>query len=265
MSQYTVLSSLNMSYWETVGNINVVLLDERWPRDIPIHLYYDNLDIKTIPERKTLSPRLSWVNFYKLCPEYLEFADKWKDNIKANGGPEKDFRYNAVKFAHKTFAIWHQAKQVTTGWLIWIDCDITTINQVDVPFLQTVCPENKMVSYIGRPNRYSECGWMAFNMNHPEIRRWMSEWETMYTSGSFINEKQTHDSWLFDQLRLKWDQPLFFDLNSVEPSDSNPLGNSLLQHHFHHEKGDNKQKQLHSMLRKRRLAQLKTPGRPSVK
>ena len=56
----------------------MTLLEERWPRDQDIYLYYDNMNPKSIPERKTFSSRMHWVDFYEQCPEYLKFAEEWK-------------------------------------------------------------------------------------------------------------------------------------------------------------------------------------------
>ena len=255
---YTLLTNFNQTYWEEVACTNMTLLDERWPRDQDIYLYYDSMNLKSIPERKTFSSRMQWIDFYEQCPEYIEFAETWKNDPRANGRGGNDFKFNAIKFAHKTFAIWHRAKQTPKGWLIWLDCDITTINQVDVPFLSTVCLDNFMVTYVGRPSRYSECGFMAFNMNHPRIHKFMQEWEELYTSGKFIEHEQTHDSWLFDLMRKSWDLWLFFDLNTVMASDSNPIGHSMLRYHFAHQKGDNKAEQQRRLLLKR----MKQPIRP---
>lgn len=237
---YTILTSFNETYWKEVARDNVYKMDESWPVDEQILLYHQ------LPQLdNSVSSRVKWIDLYASCPELVEFADKWKDDLRANGksGKKNAFRQNAVKFCHKTFAIWHAAKQQKNGWLIWIDCDAIMLKKIDYAFIKQVCPDHKCISYIGRKGKYSECGFVGYNLDRPETRKFLELWENYYLSGEFINHKETHDSWTFDYIRKSFtDSDLFYDLNASSITDKNPFSNSLIGTHMAHAKGSDKMK-----------------------
>ena len=182
---YTLMTSFNEKYWQEIAKDNSKLFDKFWPADCDILLYHQ----LPVIEHTSMSHRVKWIDLYKNCPDLVAFANKWKDNTRANGiSPKKNaFRWNAIKFAHKTFAIWNAAKRIKSGWLVWIDCDAFIFNTIDKKFLDTVFPKNKHICYLGRKGKYSECGFMGFDLNHPQVQKFMIDWENLYLSGDFIN------------------------------------------------------------------------------
>lgn len=250
---YNILTSFNQKYWDEIARDNVKLLDENWFADNKILLYHQ------LPkEEKNFSNRVCWLDLYKECPDLVNFAEKWKDEPRANGTftqkSNTAFRWNAIKFAHKTFAIWHAAKLQESGWLVWVDCDAFLFKKVDDNFKNKIFPESKGICYLGRKSKYSECGFLAFNLNLSETRKFLNDWENLYLSGDFLKCQETHDSFLFDCMRLANNKNLFYDLNEFSTTDKNPFSNSLLNTHFAHAKGDGKAKtsnKLKSKLLKR--------------
>ena len=235
---YTILTSFNETYWKEVARDNVHKMDEAWPGNESILLYHQLSQIDN-----SLSSRVKWIDLYASCPELVDFIYKWKDDLRANGksGKKNAFRQNAVKFCHKTFAIWHAARQQKNGWLIWIDCDAIMLKKIDYEFIKKACPEHVCISYIGRKGKYSECGFVGYNLDRPETRKFLEAWENFYLSGEFINHKETHDSWTFDYIRKSFnDSALFCDLNANSITDKNPFGNSLIGTHIAHAKGSDK-------------------------
>jgi hypothetical protein len=232
---YNVLTSFNEKYWNEIGETTIFQLDTNWDDNSSIFLYHE---LNPIP-KNNLSAKISWIDLYSTCPDLPKFVEKWKDHPKANGA--KNYRTNAVKFVHKTFAIWHRAKIQKTGWLIWLDVDAFVYKKIDDQFLRRVCPQDKMISYMGRPGKFSECGWIGFNLDHPETINFIHEWEDLYLSGDFINLKETHDSFTFDHIRIKWNRPeLFFNINSQAKTNKNPFSQSLIGTNIVHAKGDDK-------------------------
>jgi hypothetical protein len=235
---YNVITSFNESYWQEVAKENVQLMDKFWISDGKIFLYHQLSKIDN-----SFSNRIQWIDLYQSCPKLLEFSHKWKDDVRANGLKEggNAFRSNAIKFCHKTFAIWHAARQQKSGWLIWLDCDVIILKSIDTDFLRKACPDNKCISYLGRKGKYSECGFVAYNLDRPETRKFLKDWEELYLSGEFINLSETHDSWTFDYIRKLFNDPsLFFDLNEQSTTDKNPFENSLIGRHMAHAKGIDK-------------------------
>lgn len=233
--KYNVLTSFNEEYWNEIGKITISKLDENWLDSSNIFLY-NQLD--ALPSN-SFKPRTNWIELYSTCPELPKFVKKWKDEPKANG--QKNYRTNAVKFVHKTFAIWDQAKLQKDGWLIWLDVDALVYKKIDETFLKKVCPDQYMISYMGRPGKFSECGWIGFNMSHPKTLDFILEWEDLYLSGKFLELKETHDSFTFDYIRLNWNNPdLFFNINSAATTNKNPFSQSLIGTNIVHAKGSDK-------------------------
>jgi hypothetical protein len=236
--QCNILTSFNEKYWEEIAKNTTELLDNHWPENQNIFLYHE---FDVVPNDLNLSNRIVWKNLYVESPNILKFIDDWKEEPRANGFNGTKFKFNAIKFSHKTFAIWDCYKKLKSGYFIWIDCDACLYKQIDYDFLNKILPTNEIVSYLGRKEKYSECGFLAFNLDHPLTEQFLQEWEELFRSGNFINLRETHDSFTFDYLRLKWNNSkLFKDLNKDSTTDKNPFGNSLLGTHFAHAKGSDK-------------------------
>lgn len=247
--KYHVMTSFNQRYWDEVAKNSVLFLDKLWHKSGNIYLYHE---LPKVPQDPKLSDRCHWIDFYPTCPEVKEFAEKWKDNPMANGGGDGgNFKLNAIKFVHKTFAIWHRYKLLDSGWLVWADCDSFLLDNLDEKFIADVFRPNIVVSYVGRPGKYSECGFLAFNLNNPLTRDFLKEWETLYTSGEFVNLPETHDSWTFDYIRLKWNRPeLFNDLNAGTTTNKAPFSNSRIGPYFAHAKGSDKVKTMNKISKR---------------
>jgi hypothetical protein len=244
---FNVITSFNQKYWEEVAQQSSFFLDKLWTPDAQIFLYHE---LNDIPNNLNFSNRMQWVDFHKNCPQWQEFANRWKNEPKANGGDGLggNFKLDAIKFTHKTFAIWDLYKKLPGGWLVWIDCDAFLYNPIDEHFINEIFKSDKMIAYVGRPGRLSECGFLAFNLDHGSTRKFLTEWEEIYTSGEFVNLPETHDSWTFDYLRLKWNNPeLFYNLNSDADSNKNPFSKSKLKNYFVHAKGSDKMKTMNKL------------------
>lgn len=244
---FNVITSFNQKYWDEVASTSTEFLDKNWFTESQIFLYHE---LPKLPKNKKFSNRINWIDFHLTCPQWQEFANKWKDNPKANGGDGNggNFRLDAIKFTHKTFSIWDRYKKLSSGWLIWIDCDAFLYNRADKNFINEIFRKDCLVAYVGRPGKYSECGFLAFNLDNNLTRQFLQEWENLYISGEFINLPETHDSWTFDYLRLKWNKPeLFYDLNSNADTKKAPFSKSKLKNYFMHAKGSDKAKTLEKM------------------
>lgn len=239
---FNVVTSFNKKYWNEVAKKNILLLDKYWDKGSTLNLYHE------LDNEEYISSRVNWYDLYRECPKLPEFVETWKNNPQANGA--KNFRTNAVKFVHKTFAIWKQAEIQKSGWLIWLDCDTIVLKPINDKFLRSVCPENYAISYMGRPGKYSECGFIGFNLSYTEARDFLKEWENLYLSGEFINLPETHDSWTFDFLRKQKNENLFFNVNSKAITNKNPFAQSMLGTYIAHAKGEEKNKKQKKILKR---------------
>lgn len=242
MSSYSVVTSFNEKYWLEIARKNTILLDSYWPEKYQISLYHQ------LPFIEKISDRVRWYDLYDMCPELSAFANKYKYEVKANGAGNTNFRLNAIKFCHKTFAIWHQAKLQPSGWLIWLDCDVIVKKCISDNFLKAICPNGYAVSFMGRPGKYSECGFIGFNLDRTESRQFLLEWEDLYISGKFLELSETHDSWTFDWIRKQKSTELFFNVNAAAITNKNPFSQSLLGSYMAHAKGADKARQTERII-----------------
>lgn len=253
---YTIITSLNKKYWDSTSKINVQSWDTLLDPDARIVIYTED-DIDT----RKLSDRVIVRNLYKEAPGLVDFKNKYKDNPHYNGqigkkleGSSKAFKWNAIKFAHKTFAIFSEMKKQDNGWLIWLDADVLMHQPVDKDYLEYLCPSNKGISYLGRPDAYDECGLMGYNLDNDIAVEFLQKFENEYANG-LEHLRETHDSWVFYQLRLGYnDQEPFHNLNPTPKDNKSPFNNSGINERMVHTKGKGKDRLQQKFLKRFELA-----------
>ena len=61
------------------------------------------------------------------------------------------------------------------------------------------------MTYLGRGNHYSECGFLYFNLNHPDIISYANRMKFLYDSDGIYNLKEQHDSYIWDYTRKEFE------------------------------------------------------------
>ena len=249
---YTFVTSLNKAYWNSTSKININSWVECLPEDVNIVIYSEEeIDIGIFPE-----PRVSLKPLYD-CKPLLEFINKHKDDPHYNGqigrkleGSSKSFKWKGIKFAHKTFAIFEEAKHLNKGKLFWLDADVLMHNKIDHQYLDYLLPNTKAISYLGRPKEYDECGLMGYNLDNTFAKDFLKRYENEYTGG-LEHLRETHDSWIFFQLRLGYeDQTPFLNLNPTPKDNKSPFNNSGINSHMVHTKGKSKERLQQKFLKR---------------
>tara|TARA_B100002019_G_scaffold159455_1_gene137435 strand:- start:10587 stop:11387 length:801 start_codon:yes stop_codon:yes gene_type:complete len=249
---YTFVTSLNKAYWNSTSKININSWVECLPEDVNIVIYSEEeIDIGIFPE-----PRVSLKPLYD-CKPLLEFINKHKDDPHYNGqigrkleGSSKSFKWKGIKFAHKTFAIFEEAKHLNKGKLFWLDADVLMHNKIDHEYLDYLLPNTKAISYLGRPKEYDECGLMGYNLDNTFAKDFLKRYENEYTGG-LEHLRETHDSWIFFQLRLGYeDQTPFLNLNPTPKDNKSPFNNSGINSHMVHTKGKSKERLQQKFLKR---------------
>lgn len=171
-------------------------------------------------------------------PKYRELP--WAHGVvdQRNEKPLTDYRFQAVKFSRKVFAITDLADE--SYWRIWIDADVEFTKRFDEDFFQNTC--YGLCSYLGRTTwNHSECGFVAYNTFHPTMLCFLDEFRELYTSGKVFSLPEWHDSYVFDYLRKKYSQSSlwgagFHDL-AQGIKDNNPWPRTILGAYMNHAKG----------------------------
>jgi len=185
-------------------------------------------------------------NSFDEIPELQKFINK---NKKRNINDVKSGGYlkNGVRFCYKVFCITHAGINIDKKYkyLIWIDADIIFKNTFDLNFLEKkFFKKNNMMTYLGRINYYSECGFLIFNLKHKITRDYFIEMKRMYTSDDIYKEKEWHDSYIWDVVRKRFEKKYNICNFNISNTKQNDVfkNTPILFEYFYHLKGPRKDK-----------------------
>jgi hypothetical protein len=154
----------------------------------------------------------------------------------------KGFKWDAVRFSHKVYSIFHCAKHTNTDWLIWMDADTVCHSSISTDDLARLCPPDKDLCFLGRRGKFSECGLYAMNLHSPAVQLFLQKFQHMYDHAveGIFDLAEWHDSFVFDAVRQK------VKLNELDWSshlitgEGHPLINSDWGAYLDHLKGKRK-------------------------
>lgn len=171
-----------------------------WPDDVKLTAFIEG---SNAVDTKNVSNKIIVKEFNEFIPKYARFCKKFEHKKPLTD----DFRYNVFRFAHKVYAIEKALEFSDTKYLIWLDSDIKTYKKLPIIFLNDLVSDNTYMSYLGRENiniehlKYSECGFLIFNTEHSLHSKFWEKMMVMYDDGEIFNEKEWHDSYIFDVVR----------------------------------------------------------------
>lgn len=245
--KYTVVTTFNSAGLKQYGQRMIDTFEQHWPAEVDLMACAENC------QPITLRPTTHIYDLMQLSTPLNTFIERHRNNPQAHGlagppevfNPKKSFRWNAVRFAFKIYAISLVANYTSGGWLIWLDADTCTHSNVSVADLKQLCPQTAMISYLGRGENYhSECGWVGYNLNHPQTRNFITDLTAMYNQDKIFDLLEWHDSYVWDVIRRQYqDQYQFHNLSSILPKPGragHPFINSELGKFMDHLKGDRK-------------------------
>lgn len=255
--KFAVVTTFNDKGRAAYGQRMIDTFCENWPEEVTLHIYPELCNPSIKNHNQVTLKRLEEVS------ELMAFKEKWKDVPKANGdvsddplrGARKDskkaFKWNAVRFAHKVYAIFHCAKHTDADVLIWMDADTVCHSPITMEDLHRLIPADKDLCYLGRKGKYSECGLYAMNLRSPAIKIFLEKFQWMYDCAELgiFTLGEWHDSFVFDAVRrnvalneLDWASHLG-DLrqhSSNSVGEGHPLINSEWGEYLDHLKGDDR-------------------------
>lgn len=244
---YTIITSFHAPGLARYGQRMIDTFDQHWPREVPLVVYAEDC------APRTPSDRVAIRDLHACSPDLVAFKDRHRDNPVANGTVAKDtsvpfrdnnFKWDAVRFSNKVFAVLHAASTVTTDWMIWLDADTLTFRDVPQDLLPRICDDTAMACYLGRQEKYhSECGWVAYNLRHAHTQEFMSQWRDLYVHDQLFDLREYHDSYLFDELRRRFQSQRGTKFHNMTPvsgkkGPGHPFIASELGRYMDHLKGD---------------------------
>jgi len=234
------VTTFHAAGYEQYGKRFLQSFEVHWPKDITLHIYGEGVSPTEI------SPRFVYHDLLAEVPELQDFKARHKDNETHNGiyeDGEYGYRMDAVRFAHKVFALAHCALSIRdqADTLFWIDAD--TITQKDIPasLFRDVLPDGCYTSYLGRPHTYPECGFVGYDLTHPAHEEFMTFWRQLYLDDSLFELPEWHDSFVYDLIRKTFEEKgkfKSFDIAGTAPPSDHPFINSVLGEYMDHLKGE---------------------------
>jgi hypothetical protein len=222
-----------------------------WPKEVKLHIY---------PEK--CNPAIRDHNHVTLTDldsiqELTTFKQQWQDSPKANGDVSADpirskrkdagkgFKWDAVRFAHKVYAIFDCARTTDADILFWMDADTICHSPITIEQLKKFCPENVDIGYLGREGKYTECGLYSMNLRSQAVQNFLREFQRMYddADNGIFTLAEWHDSFVFDAVRAKFQNQLreYNWSAGIVKGEGHPLINSAWGAHLDHLKGDRKE------------------------
>jgi len=175
-----------------------------WPFDC--YIYHEGW----LPEIDPMRENIKYRNVYDANPELIDFIDRNKSkNIDSqyekNTTPTNDYKMDAIRFSYKIFAKTHLMLNCDYDYIFWVDADTVfkkTITEQEV--INKFLPQDYCISFIDRPTYYSECGFVGYNLTKPATKRFIYKLREHYTKDLLFQEKEWHDSYVWDCVRKKW-------------------------------------------------------------
>ena len=138
-------------------------------------------------------------------PECKAFVERNKHRFEGKHFL-KDYWQDGVRFCYKVYAYTHAIMQYQDlDGIIGIDADSVFYKKIDADWIKKhIHRDNCMMTYLGRPN-YSECGFLYFNMKHPDIQPYANRMKSLYDTDGIYNLKEQHDSFIWDYVRKEFE------------------------------------------------------------
>ena len=140
-------------------------------------------------------------------PECKAFVERNKNRFEGKDFI-KDYWQDGVRFCYKVYAYTHAIMQYgDLDGIIGIDADSVFYRKIDADWIKkNIHRDNCMMTYLGRGDHYSECGFLYFNLRHPDTQAYANRMKHMYDSDGIYNLKEQHDSYVWDFVRKEFEK-----------------------------------------------------------
>jgi len=260
MSDITVVTTFHKPGLNLYGQRFLDSFAKRVDKRIKMMVYAENCDpVNPDPNQITI------LKSEHSLPKLTEFKQRWQDEPKANGDisgdpklsrrkdANKKFKWDAIRFSNKVYAVFEAYHQRPSTWLVWMDADMYVHSDWSYEDFKELLPDNKYITYVGRgkgSQTWPECGFYGMNLNHPVCHSFLEDFEQMYEDAEqgIFTLDEWHDSYVFGEILNKYRE---FDAELDYSADmylreaksgggGHPLINGPLGKFIDHMKGDRK-------------------------
>jgi len=245
--KFAVVTTFHEAGLRQYGQNMIDSFEKNWPEDVKLYVYAEDCTPTKTKDNVIVRDLMQ-------TGPIAVFKSKWKDVPKANGkenpknrnDSHKNFKWDAVRFSHKVYAIFDAAKNVDADVLIWMDADTVCHSTLPLDFLDKFIPENADVCYFDREPKWPECGWYSMNLKNEMTKRFLSRFQYVWDNAEqgIFTMKEWHDSFVFYEIVKEFrsfDGWKDHDLgNKTISGEGHPIINSELGAYIDHLKGGRK-------------------------
>jgi hypothetical protein len=207
--KFAVCTTFNEQGYKKYGKRMIQSFLQNWPTEVDLIVYAENCHVD---ERAT---NLQVFDSHLSIPELAKFKETWKNVPKANGDissiphlagrkdAHKPFRWDAVRFSNKVYAVWKSSKITSVESLIWMDADMFCHSQMTIEKLNQLCPVEKDLAFLGREKKFTECGLYYLNLKSQRTLDFIEKFQQFYENAEqgIFTLTEWHDSFVFDAVR----------------------------------------------------------------
>ena len=249
MPKYAVVTTFHAEGYKQYAQRFIQTYKETWPLSVNLYVYTENCTI--LESASNIIVR----DLHTSSQPLVEFKKKWQGVPKANGDVSADpvrsrrrdagkgFKWDAIRFAHKVYAIFHCAANCDAEILIWMDADMVCHTKITENTLNSLIPSDKDLCFLGREGKFSECGLYSMSLRNKQIKRFLNTFQNFYDdaeNGIFTLE-EWHDSFVFDAIRSKVPMNELDWSKNLIKGEGHPLINSAWGAYLDHLKGKRKE------------------------
>lgn len=249
MPKIAVVTTFHAKGYNQYAQKFIQTFTKTWPQSVTLYAYTEDCQVFET------APNLIVRDLHQASADLVAFKNKWRGVPKANGDVTNDpirskrrdsgkgFKWDAVRFAHKVYSIFHCAKNCDADFLMWMDADMICHSPISQEQLDSLIPNVKDLCYLGRAGKYSECGLYAMNLKSIKTAEFLKEFQRVYDeaeNGIFLMD-EWHDSFVFDRVKEKFPQLTLHNWSDgLIKGEGHPLINSQWGAWLDHLKGGRK-------------------------
>jgi len=208
----SVVTTFHAAGYARYGKRMVATFLRNWPEEVTLHVYAEDCGVD---ERAV---NLVVRDLHQESKQLVAFKRKWAGVPKANGDVTSDpvrsrgkdagrgFKWDAVRFAHKVYAIFHCAKVCDSDVLFWMDADTVCHSPITLSEIEQFCSQSDTdLGFLGREGKFSECGLYSMNLRSPAIQQFLAMFQHLYddAEAGIFTLHEWHDSFVFDEVRKR--------------------------------------------------------------
>lgn len=252
-TKISVVTTFHPAGYDKYGRRMIETFLHHWPRSVDLIVYAQDCTVAQS------APNLSVLDLHQSIPKLVAFKNRYSADPRATGqvpqGPPDrkgkqrgiGFRWDAVRFSHKVYAMCHAAKRVGHGIMFWMDADMVCHSDISLDFVMSQVPQEIGVAFLGRANKFTETGLWGINLDLSASQAFLARMQWAYDDAEqgVLAMDEYHDCWVFDRSRewMSIHYPAWQQLNWNQGNiqgEGHPLVNSAWGAYLDHLKGRRK-------------------------